>query len=67
MGKTRFETIIGMFTPKFEYLKLLVRELRSALFPNVDENIFMWHIPRSYKDVLSDEPFNQDNRGISHR
>jgi hypothetical protein len=40
MGKNRFETIIAEFAPKFENLKLLARELRSALFPIRDGDIF---------------------------
>ncbi|KAH8598594.1 hypothetical protein B0O99DRAFT_700179 [Bisporella sp. PMI_857] len=40
MGKNRFESIIAEFAPKFESLKPLARELRSALFPIRDGDIF---------------------------
>jgi len=42
--KNRFETIIAEFSLKFENLKLLARELRTALFPIKDGDIFR-HIP----------------------
>ncbi|KAF7867283.1 hypothetical protein EAF04_005366 [Stromatinia cepivora] len=40
MGKKRFENVIAEFAPKFENLKELARELRSVLFPIIDEDIF---------------------------
>jgi hypothetical protein len=40
MGKNRFENVIAEFAPKFENLKPLARELRSALFPIRDRDIF---------------------------
>jgi hypothetical protein len=40
MGKNRFKNIIAEFAPKFENLKQLARELRSALFPIRDGDIF---------------------------
>ena len=40
MGKNRFENVIAEFAPKFENLKSLARELRSALFPIRDGDIF---------------------------
>jgi hypothetical protein len=40
MGKNRFENVIAEFAPKFEILKPLARELRSALFPIRDGDIF---------------------------
>ncbi|KAH6718315.1 hypothetical protein BKA61DRAFT_599443 [Leptodontidium sp. MPI-SDFR-AT-0119] len=40
MGKNRFENIIMEFAPKFENLKPLARELRSALLPIRDGDIF---------------------------
>ena len=40
MGKNRFENVIAEFAPKFENLKPLARELRSALFPIRDGDIF---------------------------
>jgi hypothetical protein len=38
--KNRFETVIAEFSPKFESLKPLARELRTALFPIRDGDIF---------------------------
>ena len=40
MGKNRFENVITEFAPEFENLKPLARELRSALFPIRDGDIF---------------------------
>ena len=40
VGKNRFENIIAEFAPEFENLKPLARELRSALFPIRDGDIF---------------------------
>jgi hypothetical protein len=40
MGKNRFENVIAEFAPKFKNLKPLARELRSALFPIRDGDIF---------------------------
>ncbi|KAG9229471.1 hypothetical protein BJ875DRAFT_387273 [Amylocarpus encephaloides] len=40
MGKNRFENVIAEFAPNFETLKPLARELRSALFPIRDGDIF---------------------------
>jgi hypothetical protein len=41
IGKNRFENIIAEFAPKFENLKPLARELRSALFLIRDRDIFI--------------------------
>ncbi|KAH7304358.1 hypothetical protein BKA65DRAFT_610906 [Rhexocercosporidium sp. MPI-PUGE-AT-0058] len=38
--KNRFKTVIAEFSPKFENLKPLARELRTALFPIRDGDIF---------------------------
>jgi hypothetical protein len=40
VGKKPFENVITEFAPKFENLKPLARELRSALFPIRDGDIF---------------------------
>ena len=40
VGKNRFENVIAEFAPEFENLKPLARELRSALFPIRDGDIF---------------------------
>ncbi len=40
VGKNRFGTVIAEFSPKFETVKPLARELRSALFPIRDGDIF---------------------------
>jgi hypothetical protein len=40
MGKNRFENVIAEFTPKFDNLKPLARELRSVLFLIRDRDIF---------------------------
>ena len=41
MGKNRFKNVITEFTPEFENLKPLARELRSALFLIKDRDIFI--------------------------
>ncbi len=40
VGKNRFKNVIAEFAPEFENLKLLARELRSALFLIRDRDIF---------------------------
>lgn len=40
VGKNRFENVIAEFAPEFENLKPLACELRSALFPIRDRDIF---------------------------
>jgi len=40
MSKNRFENVLTEFAPNFENLKPLARELRSALFPIRDGDIF---------------------------
>jgi hypothetical protein len=62
MGKNRFENIIAEFAPKFENLKPLARELRSALFPIRDGDIFTGSFHDH--DIMYDGMINAFSRAI---
>ncbi|KAG9228313.1 serine/threonine-protein kinase Sgk2 [Amylocarpus encephaloides] len=56
MSQYLFERIIAEFTPKFENLKRLARELRSILFPTRDWGIFIGTFHRH--DIMYDGMIN---------
>ncbi|KAG9242164.1 hypothetical protein BJ878DRAFT_536067 [Calycina marina] len=62
MGKNRFENVIAEFAPKFENLKPLARQLRSALFPIRDGDIFTGTFHDH--DIMNDGMINAFSRAI---
>lgn len=64
MGKNRFENVIAEFAPKFEHLKPLARELRSALFPIRDGDIFTGTFHDH--DIMYDGMITAFDRAICH-
>jgi hypothetical protein len=61
--KRRFEKVIAEFAPKFENLKPLARELRSVLFPIIEEDIFIGTFQNS--DIMYDGMITAFDRAIS--
>ncbi|XMA19891.1 hypothetical protein WAI453_012682 [Rhynchosporium graminicola] len=62
VGKNRFENVIAEFSPRFENLKLLARELRSALFLIRDGDIFTGTFHDN--DIIYDGMIDAFSRGI---
>lgn len=64
MGKRRFEHVIAEFSPKFESLKPLARELRSTLFPIMDGDIFIGTFHEH--EIMYDRMIDAFSRAIDH-